>query len=38
MNILLTAATILVLTFLSGIAMFWAFSTCDENDEYNRWD
>lgn len=38
MNILLTAAIILVSTFLSVIAMFWAFSTCDENDEYNRWD
>lgn len=28
-----------VLLFLCAMMMiFWSLSTCDENDEYNRWD
>ena len=41
MNILVIPVTTIVIGVLSGlaiIAMFWAFSTCDEDDEYNKWD
>lgn len=37
MNLLVTPVFI-VLAILSGIAMFWAVSMCDEDDEYNKWD
>lgn len=41
MNLLVIPVTTIVIGVLSGlaiIAMFWAFSTCDEDDEYNKWD
>lgn len=37
MNLLVTPVFI-VLAILSGVVLFWAFSTCDEDDEYNKWD
>lgn len=36
--LLSTHLTFIALAILSGIAMFWAFSMCDEDDEYNKWD
>lgn len=41
MNLLVIPVTTIVIGVLSGlaiIAIFWAFSTCDEDDEYNKWD
>lgn len=37
-KLLVTPVIFTVLAILSGIAMFWAFSMCDEDDEYNKWD
>lgn len=36
--LLSTHLTFIALAILSAIVMFWAFATCDENDEYNKWD
>jgi hypothetical protein len=38
MKLLVVPAIFLALTFLSAIVMFWAFASCDEDDEYNKWD
>jgi hypothetical protein len=41
MNLLVIPVTTIVIGVLSGIAiiaMFWAFASCDEDDEYNKWD
>lgn len=37
MNLLVTPVFI-VLAILSGVVLYWAFATCDEDDEYNKWD
>lgn len=36
--LLATPSIFITLAILSGIVMCWAFSTCDEDDEYNKWD